>query len=535
MKEKVTNKKFFDFFLYVMFAVFLIITISQKGSLMMDEVYSYGLANHKYADTVKMKPVEGKTYSPAGEAYLEYVTVSEDGRFDYSNVWKNQTEDTHPPLYYVLLHTICSCFPNTFNIWYAGSINIVFALLTLWGIRKLVGELTKDRKFKTVVSICYIVTPGVLNISAYFRMYIMAMFWVTLITYLFVRAIKHGGDKKTYVQVCIVSVLGALTHYYFLVYLLFLCVVMGVYLLYSRLWKETIIFCMDMLVAGGITVGIFPAILTHLFGMKSHSKSTINNLLFDSVYEYVMRIFSFYSSMNKYLFGNALMLIIILALFCIGILFIRYYKANGMKWKQIRCFMKKNKIEYFSWLLLIVPCFFYFVLVSRIATYVASRYMHPIYAVVFVLGISILWNIIERIVKSDYQKPLFYVLMLMMVIQGWSVSTWGFLYLDGKESLKIAEQYSDKECIYIYTKDKGMMLHASFYEIASFEQVTFVTKENMDLLENLSAKEQEELVVYITSDCDSELILQEIKDRYPLLEEYEKITEYGNAEAYYFY
>lgn len=184
----------------------------------MDEIYSYGLANHQYTDTIKMDPEEGVPYEPVAMAYLEYVAVKEEGRFDYINVWKNQAEDVHPPFYYLILHTICSIFPGKFSIWYAAYINIIFALLTLWAVRKLAWELTEDALFKTVVSVCFILTSGVLHICAFLRMYIVVMFWITLITYLFAKILR-GGKSNNYVYICIVSVLGTLTHYYFLIYL----------------------------------------------------------------------------------------------------------------------------------------------------------------------------------------------------------------------------------------------------------------------------------------------------------------------------
>lgn len=98
--------------LYFIYLALLIITLSMKTDLFMDEVYSYGLSNHVYTGEgpARMEPLEGITYSPAEDAYLEYLVVHEEDRFNYKNVWKNQSNDVHPPFYYVLLHTLCSLF-----------------------------------------------------------------------------------------------------------------------------------------------------------------------------------------------------------------------------------------------------------------------------------------------------------------------------------------------------------------------------------------------------------------------------------------
>ena len=49
-----------------------------------------------------------------------------DDRFDYAQVYENQIIDaSHPPLYYALVHTVCSFFPGVFSKWLAYSINVL--------------------------------------------------------------------------------------------------------------------------------------------------------------------------------------------------------------------------------------------------------------------------------------------------------------------------------------------------------------------------------------------------------------------------
>lgn len=60
-----------------------------------DEIYSYGLANHQFIDTIEMQPQDGVIYEKGIEPYAEYMTVQKNGEFDFGNVWKNQLEDVH--------------------------------------------------------------------------------------------------------------------------------------------------------------------------------------------------------------------------------------------------------------------------------------------------------------------------------------------------------------------------------------------------------------------------------------------------------
>ena len=86
---------------YAVFLFLLIISFSRKFNVNVDEVFSYGLANH-YGDS-RMTFKTGVRYVPANSPWMEYVTVSKDHRFDYLNVWRNQEADVHPPFYYFVL------------------------------------------------------------------------------------------------------------------------------------------------------------------------------------------------------------------------------------------------------------------------------------------------------------------------------------------------------------------------------------------------------------------------------------------------
>lgn len=167
---------------YLIFALLMFFLLSQKVNYNIDELLSYGLANHVNGQAWFN---EGVTYIPAQSPWLSYLTVQEGHAFNLQNVWANQASDVHPPFYYVILHTICFMFPGKFSIWFAGSINIVFALLTLYVVKKLVYELTEDRKAASIVSVFFVLSGGILYSALFLRMYVMTMFFVSLITCLF--------------------------------------------------------------------------------------------------------------------------------------------------------------------------------------------------------------------------------------------------------------------------------------------------------------------------------------------------------------
>lgn len=87
-----------------MLIILSVIVISSKKNFHIDEIFSYGLANFvRTGETLKdigMQPKEGEIYKPSETAYLEYTAVQPKQQFNVRNVWYNQSQDTHLPLYY---------------------------------------------------------------------------------------------------------------------------------------------------------------------------------------------------------------------------------------------------------------------------------------------------------------------------------------------------------------------------------------------------------------------------------------------------
>lgn len=247
---KISGYKLNNLWIYLVFTIIMIVVLHGKKNLMIDEVATYHLSN--YAGTSILGNLEeGKLYTPAESIFFPYITVQDDGRFDYANVWKWQERDVHPPLYYALVHSVCSLFPNRYSEWYAGIVNIVFGLLTLWCIRKIVDEMTHSKTAILLCSLCYMTVAGILSAILFFRMYVMAMFFVSLVTYLFLKAVGEGLSVRASISMILATVGGALTHYYFIIYLFFISLIFGIYMLVRRNFKQGAMFVLSMAIAGG--------------------------------------------------------------------------------------------------------------------------------------------------------------------------------------------------------------------------------------------------------------------------------------------
>lgn len=289
--------------IYVTFLLIAILIFTNKMNMHIDEMLSYKLANN---DGIVMDFEEGRTYTPAEQIYLQNLIANNVfEQFNFATVWKNQTNDVHPPLYYLILHIICSYNVGRFSIWYAAGINIFFAAFTLNILRKLIYLFTDDKVVVEFCSILYIVSPGILQNVSFLRMYVMAMFWVTLTAYLFVRVHEESFSWKLWSQIGFAAIAGALTHYYCIIYLCATCLVFGVCLLIERRWRDLVALFLYMDVSAVIAVSVFPAMVQHMFSGYRGTES-IENLTKGTGVEQWERIKSFYGFVNNQVFGNIL-------------------------------------------------------------------------------------------------------------------------------------------------------------------------------------------------------------------------------------
>ena len=97
-----------------------------------DAIFTFTLANTPYEfnyidNKLDKFPSENGWFS-AEILREQYVAMPYD-RFNYSGVYWHQRLDNHPLLYYSLVHTFCSLFPDSYSIGYALIINVMALLL----------------------------------------------------------------------------------------------------------------------------------------------------------------------------------------------------------------------------------------------------------------------------------------------------------------------------------------------------------------------------------------------------------------------
>ncbi len=442
--------------LYVILCVISLFLLTQKVDFQVDELLTYNLAN---ADSW-FNPESNVIYSPANYPFIE--AMSSNGNFDLRHIWKQQAYDTHPPFYYVLVHAICTLFPRTVSVMYAGIINVVFLLATLFFYRKILYLLIDNQIVIYILSVMFVFSSGLLSIATFLRMYVMTMFWVTAITYIILKIVEKFS-KRSLISLIVIIICGTLTHYYFLVYACLISLVAVSIWISEKKYKEAILYMLSIIISGGISFLIFPAMKNHILHGARGTQSLDN-----FIHKDLLRHFkAYFSILDNDLFGGLLLPIILIAFILLlirKIILIRdkNYKNNKME-----------KIVIYRYICLVIPVFGYILLISKTAPYDTDRYISPIFAVAIAGVMSLSYMGFANMTLSKWkQLGIFAMLVTIISSLNYAKCDWNYLNTSNKTRLMNAEIYGkDANAICVY--DDAWKINPFYLEIDKCKTSTF--------------------------------------------------------------
>lgn len=480
--------KWFILLLYALFLFLMVFVISLKSGYHIDEVFSYGLANTE----IYLQVTPGVVYTPADFPYADNVTVAPDGRFNYRNVWNNQASDVHPPFYYVILHTICSFFPGQFSRWFAGSINIFFALLTLFVICRIMRLFQLENYAVNIISLGFICSYGILNAVAFFRMYIMAMFWCALLTYLLLKKItdEHAmAGVRFYLFAAAVIYAGAMTHYYCIMYAAFLSLAYCISLLTDggKFFRRFAAYCASATAAAIASIATFPTMLDHMFS-GYRGKEALSNL-HDSP-AYLSRWRQFLGMLNQEMFGGLLLVFLGVILTAVIFRVVRHkrHEADNKVSCCDKCHIRLFLVSGAAVLLT-------FIFIASTASYITPRYIYILYPVAYVWAATLLYLVWRRY-SSRIAAVLLSCFLGAAAIVGCVSGKWGYLYSSNRAYNQSMEEYTGLNCISFYSADKIWKLSMGFGFMQPFHSAVYLPEDQADLLNESPLNSDERVVVY---------------------------------------
>lgn len=397
---KIKEKTIIVIILIIQTIIFVIAGIN-KSYIHMDEAYSLGLTNYNKVEIQQNEDFYNTWHNK--EYYEDYLSVNDNEKNNFLPVYENQKNDVHPPLYYLFLRIAMQFNIGSFSKWPGIILNIIIYLfITIFMyliLRKLFAKSENSQIKSAFLALISSLTLASINNAIYIRMYALSSLNILITTYLHLKlAEKKGNNYKLLVAIGISALVGSLTHYYYLFYLAMLFIMFVIKYLKEKEYKELAKYIITMIIAGILSLIIFPYSIKHMF-FGYRGKGAINSLL--NISEFFIKICQYTLIINVYAFNNILFILVV---FILGIII---YK----KIKKIKLIEKNKYIKY-----ILYPTIFYFLLVAMSAPWIELRYMMPICSIIFILIMYLLIMLLKNIVKEKTLNIIVIVIALLMFI-----------------------------------------------------------------------------------------------------------------------
>lgn len=382
--------------------IIFVIAGVNKSYIHMDEAYSLGLASYNKIEIQDNDDFYNVWHNK--DYYEDYLVVNEDEKFEFSQVYENQKNDVHPPLYYLLLRIAMGFSIGTYSKWPGIIVNIIiYAGITIFMyliIKKILDGKSRYKEKSAILALASSLTLAGLTNAIYIRMYTLSTLNITITTYLHLKLLyKKEKNNMLLIAIAISALVGSLTHYYYLFYLACMFIMFVIKYIKEKEFKMLAKYVLAISIAGIMSLIIFPYSINHMF-FGYRGQGTIENLT--NISKFFVNIARYLLITNVYGFNNLLFILIIIS---IGIII--YKKIKNKKVFSI----KNSSIKYIS-----LPTLIYFILVAISSPFIELRYIMPICGMMFVIVIYYIASILNNMVKEKTLNIIMVIIFLLMAI-----------------------------------------------------------------------------------------------------------------------
>ena len=377
----------------------IIYAVSKREYYHMDEYYSYGLMQYKQAFIFESDDFINNWHT--SDYFKDYIRITEENKWDFSAVYKNQIEDVHPPLWYLLLRIANTFNVGNFSIWPGTILNIILFILSSIMIYLIGNKIFKNQWYSLLLCLVSGFSIASIETVMFVRMYQLLVLNILLLTYWHLTK----SDKNTLVfkndliSLYLIFVAGFLTHYYFAIFAGIFLLMYLIKYIKSKSYKNIISYILTIIAGYITTLIIFPYSIQHMF-FSYRGRGVLNSLKHS--YNVFIYLKSYLNIINEHFFNGHMYIILIL----IGILILinvilKYYKKTRL---QIN-----NKILY-----IIIPAIIYMLLVSITVPYIDLRYIVPAVNLVLMFVLYLLEYTLSNILNK--KKTIFILLCIFCII-----------------------------------------------------------------------------------------------------------------------
>ncbi|WP_026509539.1 hypothetical protein [Butyrivibrio sp. LC3010] len=541
----------------------------QKAGFHQDEYYSYFSTNRSlgfyYPDRewVDTDVIENE------------FTVQKGEGFNYGLVHQVQSWDVHPPFFYDLLHTVCSITPGVFSKWQGITVNLLAFIISFVLLEKLAKSIGMSRGLRIALMFAYGFNPMTISCVLFIRMYMWLTVFILASAYLHLKLISlikkyySGNELKGFVLakpfdtkfkkgfagyvagICLVSLFGFLTQYYYLIFMVTMGLSFSIWFLFlmpknrrkkrqtgdnenntnpitiesilgdeefvmqaasmAERFKYIVVYCAGAVVSLVAAVGIYPAALSHIFrGYRGKEAADA----FSDMSNILDRFGFFFGLADDYLFSGMLWIVIVMIVIALIALFF-LLRVKG----------EKDKLHIAHIRILTVAALGYFLIVAKTALLLgdtSNRYEMPIYPIVLLLSAYFTRIGIRAIVGNrsflDMQIPVLvtFILFLTIILKGIVIDqNVLFLYPEDAGRIAYAKEMDGKgaAAVVMYNDATPDNIWRLTDELLEYDELYYVSEANTKALEDEKLAAADKVVIYAADHDNRDAILKALEEK----------------------
>lgn len=492
--------------------------IAKKGYFI-DELFTYGLCNSDgwridYYDMYE----DYLDHWHDASLFHEYLTVQKDGRFDFAGVVENVSADVHPPVYFMIVHAMCSLLPDVFTKWFGLLPNIAFFVITQILIYSISVELFGKENYMALVPVVlYGFSVGAVNSVTLIRAYMMLAMLCTFQFYVHVRlwnAVRRNDKKHEHILLVVLlcsTCVGFLTQYYYVIFAFFISAAYGIIQMLRKKWKHFCKYAVAMFGGLGCTYCFFPMCYQQILGKEGintyRGEEAIENLKNSNLGQGLR---AYWTIVNDELFCGLMGYAVVLAILGFALYaFTRHYKLSFSESDGTYCIRMLKQtcgssicinINDKGLLALIagIGCLGYTVVLSKIAAFQTDRYIFCIYPLLVLCFCGVMQALMMHF---HWSRKWTVAVMLLAFLTGYSFEYTGdaicYLYETDEARYEQFDAYSDVGVVYVTEGDWSNVSNMLY--LSKVESVYCVPQRNIgDLtvaLDEYSKTHDEVLVI----------------------------------------
>lgn len=475
LRKIVKSKVWWISLIIVVQTVVYLLAGQAKAYFHMDEMYSYGLASYDRVQIYENDDFYNEWHD--AEYYKDYIVVNEDERGNFAPVYNNQRDDVHPPLYYLLLRLGMGLTPGEFTKWSGIVINIVaFAVNSVFLYliaEKLVRKQPAKEIWAFLITLVAALSLASISTVMYIRMYALLTMFVTMTLWLHLRlAESKQPNRKLLVAISATALLGVLTQYYYVFFLLPLFIMMVVKYARTRRTRELWEYVGALAVAAVVSIAIWPHSIRHMF-FGYRGVGVMGNLLnFAHLGE---QVGVFCGMLVLYAF-HYLLPFMLIAMFALAIYGLKHGKG-----------LKSDPKEAENYSLVLWPTVVFFLIASIASPFQDLRYIEPICGLAIIAVFYGMYRLVAMVSSAKTTRNVMLGLMVAMLAIPIPLGIEPNVgYSRFKELTQYVEEKKDVPAIFLYnpanerilddltlfaTIDESYVMHHQEYTKKNFDKV----------------------------------------------------------------